>query len=270
MKWRGQGVWVLGAGFLGSALSAACRAAGASVLTVDKSAPADMHVDAADAQALSIGVGRVVPSIAFCCLSTRGGDADAYHRVYLQSLRALLSVAPAVRPVFCSSVSLYPDTCGQPVDEATPISPLNARQEVLVQAESLVLAAGGLVLRLAPLYGSGRCELLRRHLAGEPGLPGPPERWLNYLHVDDAVQAMMHLAAHGKTGLYNLSSESFTYAEAYACLEQLTGTPRAAESAHASIRGSADRRITSYRYKMDSPHRFCDFVRAELQNPTLS
>ena len=80
----------------------------------------------------------------------------------------------------------------------------------------------------------------------------------------------MHLAAHGKTGLYNLSSESFTYAEAYACLEQLTGMPRAAESAHASIRGSADRRITSYRYKMDSPHRFGDFVRAELQNPTLS
>ncbi len=270
MNWRGQGVWVLGAGFLGSALSAACRAAGASVLTVDKFAPADLRVDAADAQALSVGVGRIVPSMAFCCLSTRGGDADAYCRVYLQSLCSLLSVAPAVRPFFCSSVSLYPDTCGHPVNEDTPISPRNARQEVLVRAESLVLAAGGLVFRLAPLYGRGRCELLRRHLAGEPRLPGSHNRWLNYLHVDDAVQAMMHLAAHGQTGVYNLSSESFTCAEAYACLEQLTGMPPAEKSALASVRGSANRRITSCRYKMNSPHRFSDFVRAELQYPTLS
>lgn len=270
MSWRGQGVWVLGAGFLGSALSEACRAAGASVLTVDCSAPADLRADAADARLLSVGVGRVVPRVAFCCLSTGGGDENAYHQVYLQSIRSLLSVAPAVRPVFCSSVSLYPDTCGQSVDEDTPIFPLNERQNVLLQAESLVLAAGGLVLRLAPLYGKGRCELLRRHLAGEPRLPGPQDRWLNYLHVDDAVQSMMHLTAQGKTGVYNLCSESFTCAEAYACLEQLTRMPSAAESSHASIRGSANRRITSCRYKMDSPHRFCDFVRAELQYPPLS
>lgn len=270
MNWRGQGVWVLGAGFLGSALSAACRAAGASVLTIDCSAPADLHADAADAQALSVGVGRVVPRVAFCCLSTGGGDAAAYRQAYVQSMRSLLTVAPAVHPVFCSSVSLYPESGGSPVDENTPVSPRNARQEVLLQAESLALAAGGLVLRLAPLYGGGRCELLRRHLAGESRLPGPEERWLNYLHVDDAVQAMMQLAAHGESGVYNLCSESFTCAEIYDCLQQLTGIPTATGSSIASIRGSANRRVTSCRYQMERPHRFRDFVRAELQRNTLT
>lgn len=270
MSWRGQGVWVLGTGFLGSALAAVCRAAGASVLTIDHAAPADLHADAADAKAMAVGLGRVVPQVAFCCLSTRGGDAAAYRHVYLQSMRSVLSVAPAVCPVFCSSVSLYPDAGGGAVDENTPLSSPNSRQEVLRQAEALVLSAGGLVVRLAPLYGAGRCELLRRHLAGEPRLPGPPERWLNYLHVDDAVQGLMQLAARKQSGVYNLCSESFTHAAAYEMMQQLTGVPAAAECTSASVRGSASRRIVSTRFSPESPRAFRDFVLAEMQCPTLS
>lgn len=269
MNWRGQGVWVIGAGFLGSALAVALRSAGAAVLTIDHTALADLSADATDACALSAGIGRVVPKVAFCCLSTRGGDAAAYHRCYVQSLQALFSVAPAVCPVFCSSVSLYPDTCGEAVDECTPLQHPNARQEVLLQAEKLALMAGGCVARLAPLYGPGRCELLRRHLAGEPRLPGAPGRWLNYLHVDDAVRSLLDIAASGNGGIYNLCSESFTCTEAYALMEQLTGKATAAESAAATVRGSANRLITSCRFRMPNPHRFRDFVLAELQHPTL-
>lgn len=270
MNWHGQGVWVLGAGFLGSALAAACRAAGASVLTVDHAAPADLHADAADAKAMAVGLGRVVPQVVFCCLSTRGGEAAAYRHAYMQSVRAVLSVAPAVRPVFCSSVSLYPDAGGDPVDEYTPLPPPNARQEVLRQAEELALSAGGLVVRLAPMYGAGRCELLRRHLAGEPRLPGPPGRWLNYLHVDDAVLGLMQLAARRKSGVYNLCSESFTHAAAYEMMQQLTGVPAAAQCAAASVRGSANHRIVGARFSPESPRSFRDFVLAEMQCPTLS
>lgn len=269
MSWRGRGVWVLGAGFLGSALAAACRAAGASVLTIDHTAPADLHADAADARALAVGLGRVVPHVAFCCLSTRGGDAAAYDRVYQQSLRTLLSVAPAVRPIFCSSISLYPDTQGAPVDEHTPLQPPTPRQEVLLQAERLALVSGGVVARLASLYGAGRCELLRRHLAGEPRLAGAPERWLNYLHVDDAVRALMLLAIRAETGIYNLCSESFTIASAYALLHRLTGIPVAAESAAARVRGSANRRVISHHGTVEHPRTFRDFVQSELQHPTL-
>lgn len=270
MNWRGQGVWVLGAGFLGSALASALRAAGAAVLTVDCSAPADLRADATDVHVLAAGIGRVVPRVAFCCLSTRGGDAACYHHAYVKSLQTLLSIAPAVRPIFCSSVSLYPDTGGEAVDECTPLSLYNARQEALLRAEQLVHVAGGAVVRLAALYGPGRCELLRRHLAGSARLPGKDERWLNYLHVDDAVRSMLEIASTGQKGVYNLCSESFTHAAVYELLAQLTGKPASATCSDVTTRGSANHRITSCRFRMLNPHRLHDFVLEEMQRPTLS
>lgn len=270
MNWRGQGVWILGAGFLGSALASALRAEGAAVLTIDRSAPADLRADAAAVHALAAGIGRVVPRVAFCCLSTRGGDAACYHHTYVQSLQALLGIAPAVRPIFCSSVSLYPDTGGEAVDECTPLSPSNARQEALLRAEQLVQVAGGAVVRLSALYGPGRCELLRRHLAGSASLPGNAGRWLNYLHVDDAVRGMLQIASAGQPGVYNLCSESFTHAAVYELLAQLTGKPASATCSAATTRGSANHRIASCRFRMLNPHRLRDFVLDELQHPTLS
>ena len=269
MSLRGQGVWILGAGFLGSALASACRAAGADVLTIDAAAPADLRADATDIKALAAGVGRVVPRVAFCCLSTCGGAPEEYRHVYETSLRALLSAAPAVRPIFCSSVSLYPDTAGGVVDEDTPVQLESERQVCLRQAEQLALLAGGAVARLAPLYGPTRCELLRRHLAQEPRLPGAAERWLNYLHVEDAVQALMLLAQDEARGVFNLCSESFRLGEAYVMMQECTGIPVADACTAPTKRGSADRRVVSRRYPMLHPQRFRDFVLRELHAPTL-
>ncbi len=269
MSLRGQGVWILGAGFLGSALAAACRQAGAAVLTIDSAAPADLVADAAVAKQLASAPGRVVPKYAFCCLSTRGGAAEEYRRTYVGGLRALFSVAPAVRPVFCSSVSLYADAGGADIDETTPVAAANERQEYLLAAERLALLAGGAVARLAPLYGPGRCELLRRHLAGEPRLPGGADRWLNYLHVEDAVQAMLSLAINQCSGVYNVCSESFRLGSAYEMMQQKTGIPVAVDFSAASFRGCANRRVSSRHALISAPHAFSDFVEAEMLKSTL-
>ena len=63
-----------------------------------------------------------------------------------------------------------------------------------LEAEQAVLEQGGVVARLVPLYGPGRCELLRRYREGLPCLPGAPGRFMNYLHRDDAVSALLLLA----------------------------------------------------------------------------
>lgn len=265
MSLRGQGVWILGAGFLGSALAVACRAAGAAVLTIDTAAPADACVDATDAHALAPLLGRVIPRFAFCCLSTRGGDGRMYRQTYEKSVRSLLMVAPSAKPVFCSSVSLYADAGGAAVDESTPVQCQLERHAALLAAEALALQSGGVVARLAPLYGGGRCELLRRHLAGEPRLPGSPERWLNYLHVDDAVTALLFCALSG-SGIYNLCSESFTIKCVYDRLRQMTGVLPAADISAPSVRGCANRQIVSRRYQMPHPHRFCDYVAERMLN----
>ena len=144
----------------------------------------------------------------------------AYRHAYADVVSAL---PPHVRVVFCSSTS---------VEHAD-----GEHQQILRAAEDAVLARGGVVVRLSALYGPGRCELLRRHLSGEPKLAGAPERMLNYLHVQDAVAALLVLAQSGESRRYTVCGESFSKAEAYALLERLTGVPAADADAAPSPRG---------------------------------
>lgn len=208
--------WVVGTGFLGSCLLRALPHA----VGIDSAVPADVCGDAADAAVLAQAVKLMEPECIFCCTATHGGDAEAYRRAYADVVQAL---PPGVRVVFCSSTS---------VEHAG-----GERQQILRAAEDAVLARGGVVARLAPLYGPGRCELLRRHLAREPRLAGEDGRVLNYLHVQDAVSALLILASVGESRRYTVCGESFSKAEAYALMERLTGVPAANADAAPSHRG---------------------------------
>ena len=234
--------WVVGTGFLGAELLRALPHA----VGIDCAAPADVQGDAADAAVLARAAGLLAPEWVFCCTATHGGDAAAYRHAYADVVSAL---PPGVRVVFCSSTS---------VEHAD-----GERQQILRAAEEAVLARGGVVARLSALYGPGRCELLRRHLAGEPKLAGAPERMLNYLHVQDAVAALLVLAQSGESRRYTVCGESFSKAEAYALLERLTGVPTADADAAPSHRGcgggAAD--SSAIRALGWSPrHAFADFV----------
>lgn len=199
---------VVGVGFLGSRLLA--------LLSGARGVELRRGEDAADP---SVWEGHPLPERIFCCQSTRGGDAAAYRRAYLGVLGALPGAA---RVIWCSALSVG--------------AAEGARAEVLRTAEQGVLARGGVVARLAALWGEGRCELLRRHCAGEPRLPGPPQRRLNYVHADDAARALL-LLAEAPSGCYDVCGESLTHAEAYAMLEELTGIPAAAQESAAGHRG---------------------------------
>ena len=210
--------WILGTGFLGSRL----RARLLHAVGIDAAAPAEVRGDAAEAAVLARAAALAQPAAVFCCMSTRGGDAAAYRRTYLETLRAL---PEGPRLVFCSALS-----AGQGGSE---------KAAILREAEALVLARGGVVVRLAALYGEGRCELLRRHLAGEPRLAGADTRRFNYIHVEDAADALLAAAA-APSGVYAACGDSLTKAEAYAMLAAETGKPAAADSAAEGRRGAAD------------------------------
>lgn len=259
-----RSVWVIGCGFLGSALAGACRAAGARVLTIDLCAPADVCGCAADEAVLKLAREKFVPDTVFCCTATRGGSPDAYRRAYPAVVAAIRRVVPsACRLVFCSSTSLYAGERGQRVTEDCPVTATTGRAEQLVAAESEVLAAGGVVARLAPLYGPGRCELLRRYMAGEPCLPGAPGRLLNYLHRDDAVAALLLLARRGQ-GVYNVCGETFAKETIYARLQELVGLPVPEQESAPSVRGVSDMRVDATRLRALgwAPQRtLLDFVR---------
>ena len=155
--------------------------------------------------------------------------------------------------VFCSSSSLY--------------AGVSERSSVLAAAESVVLAAGGCVARLVPLYGHGRCELLRRHLAGEPCLPGAPERVLNYVHVEDAAAALQLLAEKACGGIYAVCGQIFTKAEAYDFLERITGVPTSAQSSSPGRRTATSAPVSAEKLcalGWAPQHTFADFVSREL------
>ena len=234
--------WVVGTGFLGSALLRALPHA----IGIDCAAPADVRGDAADAAVLARAAQTLAPQLVFCCTATHGGDAAAYRHAYRDVVAAL---PQGVRVVFCSSTS---------VEHAD-----GERQRVLRAVEDAVLARGGVVVRLAPLYGPGRCELLRRHLAREPRLAGEPTRMLNYLHVQDAVDALLLLAARGESRCYSVSGESFTKAAAYALLERLTGIPASDADAAYSCRGGGSHAVDTAAIRAlgwQPAHSFADFV----------
>lgn len=213
-----QPAWILGVGFLGSRL----RKLLPQSLGIDRAAAAEVQGDAAAPVVQARAAALLPPALIFCCLSTRGGEAADYRRTYLDVVRALPETA---RTIFCSSLS-----AGQGTSE---------KAAILREAEQCVLGRGGVVVRLAALYGEGRCELLRRHRAGEPRMAGPDARRLNYIHVDDAAAALL-AAAEAPSGIYAACGDCLTKGEAYALLAEVTGIPAASESAAEGRRGLTD------------------------------
>ena len=119
------------------------------------------------------------------------------------SLGGMANVLAAIgrdckRFIFVSSTSVYGQFDGEWVDEDSACNPLQPGGQVCVQAETLVKNhfrdipfASACVLRLAGIYGPGR--LLSRVdalMAGTP-LAGNGDSWLNLIHVDDAVAAIL-------------------------------------------------------------------------------
>ena len=242
-------VWVVGAGFLGSALAAACRAAGERVLTIDPVAEADVQGNAAEKSVLQQALARLVPHVVYCCMATHGGTAEDYRAAYPEVVAALVENLPeSCRLVFCSSTSLYAAAQGERITEESPLLASTERAKLLMKAEALVLGQGGVVARLVPLYGPGRCELVRRYLAGEPCLPGGAGRCMNYVHRDDAVAALRLLAADGE-GVYNLCGESFTKGEIYSRLQDAVGLSVPVQESAPSKRGMSDMVVDSTRLR---------------------
>ncbi len=75
---------------------------------------------------------------------------------------------------------------------------------------------------------------------------GEAQRWLNYLHVDDAASALLLLSARGQ-GLYHLVGESWRKGEILDSLAAWTGKSLAQARRDPSRRGASHYRLCSDR-----------------------
>ncbi|HEY5743965.1 MAG TPA: NAD-dependent epimerase/dehydratase family protein [Terrimicrobiaceae bacterium] len=210
-------VIIVGCGFLGEAAADLFFQSGWNVLGIcagaesaRRLAPKPYEVRAVDITAtFSLAAPwRNADALVHCAAPDRA-DADKYRLVYFEGLKnALLGVQPH-RVLFTGSTSVYAQTDGQWVDEASETTPTRETGRILLEAEAAALAAGGFVARLSGLYGPGRSVLMQKFLSGEATIEGDGQRWINQIHRDDAARAIIHLLTKPvAAGVYNVSDNT--------------------------------------------------------------
>ncbi len=215
---------LIGHGYLGRKIGSVFRRHGWEVFPVSLSGGEDtLACDVGDADA----VGRLpaADAIIHCAASGRGG-VEAYQRVYVEGCRNLTRAFPRTPLLFTSSTSVYAQTDGSLVTEDSPAVPDRDTGRLLLNAENLTLAAGGVVARLAGIYGPGRSVILKKFLSGEAVFEEDGRRFLNQIHRDDAARAVFHLVTSGAAGVCNVSdSNPLSQLECYETLSRLFNRP---------------------------------------------
>lgn len=239
---------ILGCGYLGQRVAARWLAAGDRVWALTRTAAnaenlRRMGIDPVLGDILQPETLAQLPVVdtVLWAVGWDRGSGKSQREVYVEGLQNALQQLTksderesVSRLIYISSTSVYGQSDGEWIDEATPCAPNQANGQVCLEAENLIrrLASGvgsisGTILRLSGIYGPGR--LLSRVAAlqaGEP-LAGNPDAWLNLVHVDDAAEAVLCAAEAPNSGrLYLISDDApLTRQTYYTALAEMVGAP---------------------------------------------
>lgn len=189
------------------------------------------------------------------------GSGQAIREVYVGGLQKVLDKLPASvsRFIYISSTGVYAQADGEWVDEGSPCEPEREGGRACLAAEALLRAHDigrrSVILRLAGIYGPGRLPKWKDVIAGN-SIDSPADGYLNLIHVDDAVSAV--LAAEGLQNLPDRilvsDGQPVLRGDFYRELAKQSGAPaprfaEPADAARANRRGSTDKRIDNTRMR---------------------
>ena len=217
---------IAGNDYLGQAVADQAHQRGWQFTTLSKSGDhADHECDFTDQQTLRDLAQKISPPTHILASASSGrGGPQAYQKIFLNGTNNLVEVFPQAALTFISSTSVYRQTDGSTVDEASDYAGETKTSAILRQAEEITLAAHGTALRLSGIYGPSRSVILRKFLNDEATLEETPTetstgqslcsnlgiRILNQIHRDDAARAVLHLIEHKQTGLFNVTDNQPT------------------------------------------------------------
>ena len=141
------------------------------------------------------------------CASSRGGDAEVYRQIYLNAARHVREAFPKAKILFTSSTSVYAQRDGSWVTEESATEPVRETSRILLEVEKLILENGGIVARLAGIYGPRRSALLSKFLNGTATIDPNNDGFVNQVHRDDIASALFLLLnreASASAQIYNI------------------------------------------------------------------
>lgn len=198
-------ILIIGCGDLGAPLGQQLIAQGHRVTGLKRQPPAAesairyIAADITDAAALQALGGSF--DLVFFIVSADGRNENSYRAVYETGLSNVLERLAAVPLIFVSSTSVYGQTQGEWVDEASEAEPDNVNSRLIRQAEREVLAANprNVIVRFSGIYGPGR-EHLVRLAASQPAIQKDPPYYTNRIHQEDCVGVLAFLGLQRLAG----------------------------------------------------------------------
>jgi nucleoside-diphosphate-sugar epimerase len=162
------------------------------------------------------------------CASSRGGGAESYRQIYLNGAHNLLDQFAGTKMLFTSSTSVYAQRDGSCVTEESETEPTRETGRILLETERLVLDGGGVIGRLAGIYGPGRSALLSKFLGGTAIIDPENDRFVNQVHRDDIASAIFFLLGREwqRGQIYNVvDDQPILQSECYRWLAQRLNRP---------------------------------------------
>lgn len=234
-------VLIIGCGYLGLRAAKAWLAAGRKVYALTRT-----RADELRAHGIEPIIGDVLNPESLKALPRTdtvlyavGLDRSAgkpMREVYVTGLGNVMTTLSSPRPpgagsgrfLYISSTGVYGQTDGAWIDESSPTEPLEDSGKVVLAAETTLrqLHPDAVILRFAGIYGSGRVLRKASLLKGEP-VPGDSERFVNLIHVDDGVRAVLAAEANAEPGETYLISDDAppTRRELFTKTAELIGAP---------------------------------------------
>ena len=187
------------------------------------------------------------------CASSSGGDGEMYRQLYLGGVRNLLEIFPGSKLVFTSSTSVYAQRDGSWVTEESETKPMRDTSRMLLETERVVLASGGIVARLAGIYGPGRSAMLNKFLAGTAMIDAENDRFVNQVDRDDIASALFVLLNQERGGeIYNVvDDQPILQSDCYRWLAERLSRPLPPfrRSMQRRKRGDSSKRVSNARLR---------------------
>ena len=251
-------ILIAGCGYVGQAAADLLHTAGWAVEGWTRSAESAANLSAKPYPVRVVDVSQA-DQVAECagmfdalvlCASSSGGDAQMYRKVYRDGARNLLETFRGSKLLFTSSTSVYAQHHGSWVTEESETEPMRETSRILLETERLVLAAGGIVSRLAGIYGPGRSALLKRFLNGSAMIDPENDRFVNQVHRDDIAAALFLLLSQQAQGaqIYDVvDDQPILQSECYRWLAQRLNRPLppVGRSTQERKRGDSNKRVSN-------------------------